>query len=158
MVVQLQIRIRLLCILRGWIVQPQIDAAAGGWEQVKKRHCSNRHPPKKPPVAAAAASARPAATSTRPVVAPARPAATGPVVLAEQSKSGAVLNSLNSDVNEGLAVSVAGTSTGNLVGLETDSDVGVAEATMVDSPAVNGSAVPPPPLLLFNRSLMLLLP
>ncbi|KAJ6419687.1 hypothetical protein OIU84_029749 [Salix udensis] len=143
----------------------EIDAAVGGWEQVKKRHRNNRHPPKKPPVAASAASARPAAALTRPVAAPARPvaisarpAANGPVVLAEQSKSGAVLNSLNFDVNEGLAVCVAGTSNGNLVGLKSDSVMGVAKATMVDSPAVNVSAVPPPSLLLFNRSLMLLLP
>ncbi|KAJ6670282.1 hypothetical protein OIU85_017838 [Salix viminalis] len=110
----------------------EIDAAAGGWEQVKKRHRNNKHSRKKPPVAAADASAGQAAASA------------GPAVLAEQSKSDAVLNGLNSEVDVGLAVGIAGASAGNSVGLKTASVVGVAKVAMVDSPTVNVLVVPPP--------------
>ncbi|KAJ6766091.1 hypothetical protein OIU79_022122 [Salix purpurea] len=100
----------------------EIDATTGGWEQVKKRHRGNKHSHKKPPVGATDALARLAAASAR------------PAVLAEQSKSGAVLNSLNSEVDVGLAVGIAGASAGNSVGLKIDSVVGVAKATVVDPP------------------------
>ncbi|KAJ6739067.1 hypothetical protein OIU74_003931 [Salix koriyanagi] len=79
-----------------------------------------------------------------------------PAVLAEQSKSGAVLNSLNSEVDVGLAVGIASASVGNSVGLKSDSVMGVVKVAVVDPPAVNVSAIPPPQLL-FNRSLMPLL-
>uniref|UniRef100_A0A6N2K474 Uncharacterized protein n=1 Tax=Salix viminalis TaxID=40686 RepID=A0A6N2K474_SALVM len=60
------------------------------------------------------------------------------------SKSDAVLNGLNSEVDVGLAVGIAGASAGNSVGLKTASVVGVAKVAMVDSPAVNVLVVPPP--------------
>ncbi|KAJ6395860.1 hypothetical protein OIU77_021004 [Salix suchowensis] len=110
----------------------EIDAAAGGWEQVKKRHRSNKHSHKKPPMATTDALARPAAASAR------------PAVLAEQSKSGVVLNSLNFEVDVGLAVGIASASVGNPVGLKSDSVMGVAKVVVVDPPAVNVSAIPPP--------------
>ncbi|KAJ6715603.1 hypothetical protein OIU85_027044 [Salix viminalis] len=57
----------------------EIDAAAGGWEQVRKKHRSNKYSRKKSLVAAADASA-------------------GQTVLADKSKSDAVLNGLNSEL------------------------------------------------------------
>ncbi|KAJ6417074.1 hypothetical protein OIU84_002880 [Salix udensis] len=114
MEVQWLIRSRLLVMLRGWIVQPmvlfsqlthmfaEVDVAAGGWEQVKKKHSSNKHSRKKLSVVAADASA-------------------GPALLAEKSKSIADLNGLNSELDVGLAAGIAGASAGNSVGLKSAS-------------------------------------
>ncbi|KAJ6309536.1 hypothetical protein OIU77_015107 [Salix suchowensis] len=67
----------------------EVDAAAGGWEQVRKKHRSNKHSHKKQPLVATAN------------------ASAGPTVLADKSKSGAVLNGLNSEVDVGLAAAEA---------------------------------------------------
>ncbi|KAJ6698653.1 hypothetical protein OIU79_012032 [Salix purpurea] len=66
----------------------EVDAAAGGWEQVRKKHRSNRHSSKKLLGAAADASA-------------------GLVLLAEKSKSVANLSGLNSELDVGLAAGIA---------------------------------------------------
>ncbi|KAJ6368659.1 hypothetical protein OIU78_001103 [Salix suchowensis] len=123
----------------------EIDALQVVGNKSRKGHRSNKHSHKKPPMATTDALARPAAASAR------------PAVLAEQSKSGVVLNSLNSEVDVGLAVGIASASVGNPVGLKSDSVVGVAKVVVVDPPAVNVSAIPPPSARLFNRSLMPLL-
>ncbi|KAJ6707895.1 hypothetical protein OIU85_028193 [Salix viminalis] len=72
----------------------EVDATAGGWEQVRKKHRSNRHSRKKQVAATVDALA-------------------GPVLLAEKSKSVTDLNGLNSELDVGLAVGNAGESAGN---------------------------------------------
>ncbi|KAJ6403524.1 hypothetical protein OIU84_015436 [Salix udensis] len=72
----------------------EVDATASGWEQVRKKHRSNKHSRKKPLVAAADASA-------------------GPALLAEKSKLATDLNGLNSELDVGLAAGIAGASAGN---------------------------------------------
>ncbi|KAJ6770276.1 hypothetical protein OIU79_021012 [Salix purpurea] len=72
----------------------EVEAAAGGWEQVRKKHRSNKRSRKKHYGAAAEASA-------------------GLVLLAEKSKSVADLNGLNSELDVGLAAGIASESAGN---------------------------------------------
>ena len=102
----------------------EVDAAAGGWEQVGKKHRSSRHSRKKHSGAAADASA-------------------GPILLAEKSKSVADLNGLNSELDVGLAAGFAGESVGNSVGLKSVSVVGLAMDIVVDSSVAKVSVVPP---------------